>query len=69
MKANGGFLVTKVKQLGDRIFQKILSEKDVDAFNGPQGRILSGIYDHALSLFQIIFLAIPIKLNKSYSLS
>ncbi|MBO6309214.1 MAG: MarR family transcriptional regulator, partial [Oribacterium sp.] len=37
MKANGGFLVTKVKQLGDRIFQKILSEKDVDAFNGPQG--------------------------------
>ena len=40
MKANGGFLVTKVKQLGDRIFQKILSEKDVDAFNGPQGRIL-----------------------------
>ena len=40
MKANGGFLVTKVKQLGDRIFQRILSEKDVDAFNGPQGRIL-----------------------------
>ena len=40
MTANGGFLVTKVKQLGDRIFQKILSEKDVDAFNGPQGRIL-----------------------------
>ena len=40
MKANGGFLVTKVKQLGDRVFQKILSEKDVDAFNGPQGRIL-----------------------------
>ena len=40
MKANGGFLVTKVKQLGDRIFQKILSEKDVEAFNGPQGRIL-----------------------------
>ncbi len=40
MKANGGLLVTKVKQLGDRIFQKILSEKDVDAFNGPQGRIL-----------------------------
>ena len=40
MTANGGFLVTKVKQLGDRVFQKILSEKDVDAFNGPQGRIL-----------------------------
>ena len=25
MKTNGGFLVTKIKQLGDRIFEKILS--------------------------------------------
>ncbi|MFR7768722.1 MAG: MarR family transcriptional regulator, partial [Oscillospiraceae bacterium] len=23
MKTNGGFLVTKIKQLGDRIFEKI----------------------------------------------
>ena len=35
MKTNGGFLVTKIKQLGDRIFEKILSEKNIDAFNGP----------------------------------
>ena len=40
MKANGGFLVTKIKQLGDRIFDRILAGKDIDAFNGPQGRIL-----------------------------
>ncbi len=40
MKTNGGFLVTKIKQLGDRIFEKILSEKNIDAFNGAQGRIL-----------------------------
>lgn len=33
---NGGFLVTKIKQLGDRIFEKILSEKNIDAFNGAQ---------------------------------
>ena len=39
MKVNGGFLVTKIKQLGDRIFEKILSEKNIDAFNGAQGRI------------------------------
>ena len=26
---NGGFLVTKIKQLGDRIFEKILSEKNI----------------------------------------
>ena len=40
MKTNGGFLVTKIKQLGDRIFDRILAGKDIDAFNGPQGRIL-----------------------------
>ena len=27
MKTNGGFLVTKINQLGDRIFEKILGEK------------------------------------------
>ena len=32
MEMNGGFLVTKIKQLGDRIFEKILSEKNIDAF-------------------------------------
>ena len=40
MEMNGGFLVTKIKQLGDRIFEKILSEKNIYAFNGAQGRIL-----------------------------
>ena len=27
MVTNGGFLVTKIKQLGDRIFEKVLAEK------------------------------------------
>jgi mobile rSAM pair MarR family regulator len=40
MEMNGGFLITKIKQLGDRIFEKVLSEKKIGAFNGPQGRIL-----------------------------
>ena len=40
MKTNGGFIVTKIKQLGDRIFERILAEKNIDAFNGAQGRIL-----------------------------
>lgn len=40
MKTNGGFLVAKIKQLGDRIFESILAEKNIDAFNGAQGRIL-----------------------------
>ena len=32
MEMNGGFLVTKIKQLGDRIFEKILSEKNIDVY-------------------------------------
>ena len=40
METNGGFLVTKIKQLGDRIFEKVLAEKGIGAFNGAQGRIL-----------------------------
>ena len=40
MNTNGGFLITKIKQLGDRIFERVLSEKNIDAFNGAQGRIL-----------------------------
>ena len=36
MKTNGGFLVTKIKQL-ETDFEKILSEKNIDAFNGAQG--------------------------------
>ena len=28
MEMNGGFLVTKIKQLGDRIFEKILRSEE-----------------------------------------
>lgn len=38
--AQGGFLISQIKQVGGRIFEKILAEKNIDAFNGPQGRIL-----------------------------
>lgn len=41
---NGGFLVTKIKRLGDRIFERILSKKGIDAFNGAQGRILYALW-------------------------
>ena len=37
---NGGFLVSQIKQLGGRIFERILVESKIDAFNGAQGRIL-----------------------------
>ena len=46
---NGGFLVTKIKQLGDRIFERILLKKGIDAFNGAQGRILYALWQLAIT--------------------
>lgn len=40
MRTNGGFLISKIKQLGDRVFEKILTAQGIEAFNGAQGRIL-----------------------------
>lgn len=39
-KTNGGFLISQIKQIGGRIFEKLLSRAGIDAFNGAQGRIL-----------------------------
>jgi DNA-binding MarR family transcriptional regulator len=39
-KTNGGFLISQIRQVGGRIFQKLLDRAGVDAFNGAQGRIL-----------------------------
>lgn len=36
----GGFLISKIKSIGGRRFDKILQEKNIDAFNGAQGKIL-----------------------------
>ena len=40
MRTNGGFQVSRIKQLGDRVFEKILTAQGIEAFNGAQGRIL-----------------------------
>ena len=40
MDRQGGFLITRIKQVGGRVFERVLSEKSIDAFNGAQGRIL-----------------------------
>ena len=36
----GGFLISKIKSIGGRKFDKILQQKNIDAFNGAQGKIL-----------------------------
>lgn len=39
-KRQGGFLISKIKTIGGRKFDKILQQKNIDAFNGAQGKIL-----------------------------
>lgn len=36
----GGFLISCANKVGSRVFEKILAEQNVGAFNGAQGRIL-----------------------------
>ena len=40
MDTKGGFLISRIKQVGGRLFDNLLAEADIDAFNGAQGRIL-----------------------------
>jgi len=39
-KTQGGFLISQIKQISGRIFEKLLVSAGVEAFNGAQGRIL-----------------------------
>ena len=45
IKTNGGFLAGKIRQVGNRIFQRLLAEHGIDRFNGPQGRILFVLWE------------------------
>lgn len=40
IETNGGFLISQIKQVSSRIFEKLLADAGVDTFNGAQGRIL-----------------------------
>lgn len=40
METKGGFLISRIKQTGTRIFDRMLAESGIDEFNGAQGRIL-----------------------------
>ena len=39
METRGGFYITQIKQLQDRIFERLLAENDIE-ISGGQGRIL-----------------------------
>lgn len=40
MKTQAGFLISQIKQIGGRVFEKILAKEQIDEFNGAQGKIL-----------------------------
>ena len=44
-KSKGGFLISKIKQIQDRVFAKLLAEHGIDQFNSAQGRILFVLWD------------------------
>jgi len=39
-QTNGGFLISQIKQIQGRVFEKLLSQAGIAEFNGAQGRIL-----------------------------
>ena len=44
-RTSGGFLISKIKQIQGRVFEKLLLEHGIDQFNGAQGRILFVLWD------------------------
>lgn len=44
-KTNGGFLISKIKQIQGRVFEKMLAEYGISEFNGAQGRILFVLWE------------------------
>lgn len=40
MESRTGFLISQIKQVQSRIFQRLLQDCGVEEFNGPQGHIL-----------------------------
>ena len=46
LKTYGGFLISQIRQIGNRTFERILRDSGIDAFNGPQGRILYVLWEH-----------------------
>ncbi len=54
MESKAGFLISRIKQVGGRQFDRLLTEADVDAFNGAQGRILYVLWESdGLTISQI----------------
>lgn len=45
-KTYGGFLMSQIRHLSERVWDRMLKECGVDVFNGAQGRILYVLWEH-----------------------
>lgn len=45
-KTQGGFLMSQIRHLSGRIWEKLLKDSGVDIFNGAQGRILYVLWEN-----------------------
>ena len=45
IKTQGGFLLSRIRSLSGRCFERMLKSNSMDAFNGPQGRILYVLWE------------------------
>jgi DNA-binding MarR family transcriptional regulator len=53
-QTQGGFLISQLSQVQNRIFEKLLKNYGIDDFNGPQGRILFVLWqDDGLPISEI----------------
>ena len=46
MKYNGGFLMSRIKQIHGRILNNFISNREITAFNAEQGRILHVLWEN-----------------------
>ncbi|WP_456083722.1 MarR family transcriptional regulator [Leptotrichia sp.] len=46
MKSNSGFYISRIKQVNTRLLNKFLTQKNITAFNGEQGRILHVLWEN-----------------------
>ena len=46
VKTSGGFLMSQIRHLSGRIWERLLKESGVDVFNGAQGRILYVLWEN-----------------------
>ncbi len=54
MNTRGGFLISQIKQVQGRLFEKLLTDAGISDFNGAQGRILYVLWlEDNLSIVEI----------------